>query len=104
MLLAHEMIAALPLTVLPSGSCRTGSFSWPLSSFSSGRRPFVNSPNGMPLSKTTFSKSCPDSRRARWVRLHACGGGPPSSMWQTYNVSLSGISHRLGDRGAWGAG
>ncbi len=45
------MIAALPLTVLPSGSESTGSCSWPLISFSSGRRPFVNRPNGLPFAE-----------------------------------------------------
>ncbi len=46
---AQVMMAAEPLTVEPSGSFSTGSFSWPLKAFSSGRRPVVKRPKGIPL-------------------------------------------------------
>ena len=77
---AQAMMFALPLIVEPSGRRSTGSFSWPLSSFSRGRRPVVNSANGIPRPAITLSKSWPAARSARCARLHACGGGPPSSM------------------------
>ena len=41
----------------------------------------------MPLAATILSKSWPAARSARWARLQAWGGGPPSSMWQTSSVS-----------------
>jgi hypothetical protein len=46
---AQAMMFELPLTKVPSGSYITGSFSWPLIAFSSGLRPVVNRPKGMPL-------------------------------------------------------
>jgi hypothetical protein len=49
LLLAHAMIAPLRLIVVPSGSISTGSCSWPLIAFSSGRLPFVKRPNRCPL-------------------------------------------------------
>ncbi|HEY5197363.1 MAG TPA: hypothetical protein VIJ51_10100 [Solirubrobacteraceae bacterium] len=55
MALAQATIFELPLTVVPSGSSSTGSFSCPLSAFSSGRVPFVNRPNGLFLPKTAVA-------------------------------------------------
>ncbi len=45
----------------------------------------------MPRPAITLSKSWPAARSARYARLQACGGGPPSSMLQTSSVSFSAI-------------